>query len=1849
MKSPILISCLLLSVAIPSFGMSRPPAKKISASSDSVPAKTLEIPADNRPFVNDPNAGGIKIDSGDNALSAETIITVIFPTEMVAAEKIDEEQAESPIVTWPDLDATFVWRTTSQGDWTVHGPRIPGQAYRLRLRDGLKDAEGKALPVSEWGMELYAAPLSVTTTYDEREHLSARPQVPLEFNYLMRLDASSNNIWFQSRATRQKYPVELLLNQASDAITGDAVDTTSPEMPTSQDFRVRPREPLPVNAQYDLVVDNVQDAYSGRNLSYPRVFPLGKTLPLAVDYVAARNWPTDKPHIEIKFTTTLGDDVLPPNALTITPAVPNLQLRKEGSLLLADGDFDIRTHYRVIVSDKIHDDRGYGMEKLSLWGATFQPKVSTILFPEGNVIRQRSRLGLRFALLQANTGPITWKLARIPLPQLPEIAELQRKASTELLIKKYALEVVAQGEIAAADQDKEILRPIEWKPEDSAVLSGPFLLEASAMGSDGKTIGNTLFVFFNEFVFTQKSSPTTVTLRLANMGDAKPVKDIRIHAIAKDGKEITSSTTDQNGVAEFAATALAGTAYYIADTSPENPAIEPATTGSSFPSGSLYQSPQPAFLGKIITDRPLYRPGQEIKIKGLLRTKAKSQLVALPAGTEIAWEIACSTQNAVIASGTAKLNANSSWDAAWKIPPQGKLGEYNVLCKINGTVAGDPANLRIEEFRNPTFSVVCEPMESKSSGEASVRISSQYFHGAPNVGSRVVWTATWTSDHDGEMLAIDNPEGFKEMDLYSENIKAPNFEMEVEGEAMLDANGNVTLTCKAPFKDPGNRAHCNVSWEAEITGPDGQTIKGGAQQEVTMNDVTLGIRANRQSCGKDIAFDLHAVPRTAAITIPEKVRAELFLIRTKSVKERLARFVYRFRNTDEFESVQKVTVAANGPLSFTPKEPGRYVLVTSPLTGQSGMPVSEEIYLSAPGEAEVSVKSEESLEVKSTQGETPFQSGQLAAFQVLSPSAGIAWVTVETDNVLDTYTMELQGNSNRIEVPVRPEYLPNASVSVYLLRPGQKDGLPGEMFGYSRMRVADAAKELKMQIVVDKPEYEPRETVHGKVTVTAGAKPVTDAELTVYAVDDSILELGGWTLPEFSNTFFPENPFSVVTYASLKGYVESFPLKNLTQKGYVVGGGGKDEFGSVKFTRQDFRPLILWLPSLKTNAEGIAGFECTAPDNLTRFRVIAIGQTADNQFGSGDVTFTVTKNLLIEPALPRFLREGDKVELRAVTRQKYSASEKLLIRCTTQEGLQLSVPGETKVTAEKDQPVVVRFPAQTAASASTSTVRFDVISESNPKHNDSVEINLPIASRNIVVQESVAGGWQGNEFKPSAQIPAAWKNSSGKYEVTLSTSQYLTKLMGIPSVLDYPHGCFEQKSSRLLVYTTLGKLLAYLPKSGERDDNYKRTIRDSLEEFNKSLLPDGQLPYWPYGTEGNPYVTIQTAWAVAEALKAGFEVPEDLAGTLPSTLQSMVLRKSKTGTTPTLRAFALFVLSQFKDESSDDLVAAAEELILHRDKLNDEGRAMLAIALHTMDQLPERQRELVRELPVKFDARNFDPFTFSSTTRTEAICTWARILITPDADPSALKKKLEVFMTSSESLSTQENLWLLIAFDALLNQNPPARLSGTIAPKADAVSPNRSASQWTDRDLATMVNFTIQNLGNPASGTYVIAAKRQLTPQEQNPVAHGLRIDRVVKNLTEPTRTGSAAAPFKIGDQLLISYRFHSDQKQSFVALTDSLPAGIEVVNPNLEMFGKFYQVPDEPGVQTPSLSYCEMRDRQTNLYFDEIATGSQGYAVLARATAAGTFSWPSTQITPMYDSRFYARTAPMECVVTSE
>src|SRR5439155_1063215 len=431
----------------------------------------------------------------------------------------------------------------------------------------------------------------------------------------------------------------------------------------------------------------------------------------------------------------------------------------------------------------------------------------------------------------------------------------------------------------------------------------------------------------------------------------------------------------------------------------------------------------------------------------------------------------------------------------------------------------------------------------------------------------------------------------------------------------------------------------------------------------------------------------------------------LYYVTTKTTKEQIAPFVSRYRNTDQFAKVASQETKTPAEFLFPASKTGRYVVAASATDRKTAL-VSDETTLTGAEPAELPVQNETSFKIENRA-------------EALGPGPG---------------------NAGRIELPIKKEYAPNATVSIYLVKPGGDKELPQERFAVSEIEVRRPDRELKIEPHLANTSVKPGETVHGELRVTSEAKPIGDVDLVVFAVDDAVLKLGDWQLPNLLAGFYLRNPFAVRSYQSLQNYIEEITQKSLTEKGFIIGDGGEESLSNVTNLRKEFRTLAFWQGSLKTGRDGKAIFDFTAPDNLTTYRVVAIGQTKTNQFG-GDASATVqvSKPFLINPALPRFLRDGDEVELRAVAQQKFSDSDEVTVHCITDASCKLLVDGSATQTAKRDAPTVFRFRAKVAdVNLTPAKIRFEAVAKSDLKMSDAVELTLPVQPPTIVRKESVA-------------------------------------------------------------------------------------------------------------------------------------------------------------------------------------------------------------------------------------------------------------------------------------------------------------------------------------------------------------------------------------------------------------------------------------------------------------------------------------------------------------------------------
>ena len=250
------------------------------------------------------------------------------------------------------------------------------------------------------------------------------------------------------------------------------------------------------------------------------------------------------------------------------------------------------------------------------------------------------------------------------------------------------------------------------------------------------------------------------------------------------------------------------------------------------------------------------------------------------------------------------------------------------------------------------------------------------------------------------------------------------------------------------------------------------------------------------------------------------------------------------------------------------------------------------------------------------------------------------------------------------------------------------------------------------------------------------------------------------------------------------------------------------------------------------------------------------------------------------------------------------------------------------------------------------------------------------------------------------------------------------------------------------------------------------------------------------------------------------------------------------------RAFALMVLSEKGDTKT--LTPLIREMYSRRALIGDEARALLAIAMYNLRIMPQEQEQLLREIDRPIEETAFDPETFSSTTRTEAIRALAFATINPGGDKgkalAGMEKRVDDFLDTSESLSTQENFWLLMAFNALHAQQQGAPVDfHKAAPVPAAISRNGASALWNAPDIRHIREFAVR-MDRGDALTCLIEAQYLSDSPVTKRTDRGLRIERVVKNLTDKSRTGTADAPYRIGDKLLITYRIISPKQQYLVA-----------------------------------------------------------------------------------------------------
>jgi uncharacterized protein YfaS (alpha-2-macroglobulin family) len=1776
----------------------------------------------------------IRIRPESGTIGKGSRITVYFTEAVVATDAIDRTGQGSPLLFDPEVAGTFLWKSQTEGQFLISGSLIPGQRYTVQLTPGLKHLDGNPVNPARWIDRFFQSPeLTVTTKFRSgRRSLPQQPKISLMFNYSIRFADATRAIYFQDRKSRQRFASEILLPSLNSRPDPGA----KPAPALGSMLFVQPAAPLPAGCTVDIVVDGLRDDATGTPIPHLRSFPLGKTTALEFERAYTLQDALTDPSIVLNFNQRVAVDSVNAASISVQPAVPNLKWLTSGSTVRLEGNFNPEGKYRIEMAKELLGTTGYALSGAVSENVEFKGITPSIYFPTTQYFT-RPALGLKMKFLHANTGAVTWQLGRLPEHKIG-IARARLFQDGERLIDQLGIKPVAKGSFPAASGTQAVYRDINWRVTNGqAITNGVYLLEVSAPLRSGKLAANRSIIFFNDLFVTKKKTGEELLAKVQDMSGSKPISNVRVRMVSAKNLLLATSTTDADGIARFNRSLIDVRAQdlrasHLLIDSPGGGYAAVFVGGSTFHnSGNAWRRSAPLLpVGTIIADRNLYRPGTSAKFKGFLRLREDGILRNAP-GATIDWKVNEGYNGKTIASGSTTTDEFGGWESEWVIPKDIQLGSYYIR-----TVSCGSARLQVEEYRTPLFDVALEGEKIQGAEITQVRVQSSYFHGAPNAGAIVRWSLDWgiASIESGHLRTNDR---------YSQTPLALPPLPPQEGELKLDAGGSALIRVKIPEAAPYSRARYSLSLNVDVISPEGRTISNSFYGDMQPSPHILAIDLDANYAGKKpgIHLNLISLDRDDRIIAGQPFQVDIFRVETRTVKEQVGEGLYRYRNFDEYLLINSISARTPGegdpPISVDVGGiPGRYVAVASLADGSPRC--SAPITLAGEARAAYPVHAPDSFAI--TADKEYYIPGDTAGLALEAPYGGKAWVSMETDRIIEQFVVDIKHNASRIDIPIKPEYFPNVYATIHLVRAGGADRIPAERFGRVELRVKREDLRLEVNPVMAQSQIEPGREGTGTVYVLAGGQPVENADVTLMAVDEAVLQLGQWQAQELFGIFYPERGHNVATYLGLSNHIATFNEADVTEKGFVIGGGDFAGGGNVnrkKQPRRDFRPRAFWITGLRTDAEGKASFSFKAPDNMTEFRVTAMAQTRDLRFGQGQSKFQVNKRLMVEPALPRFVRHGDEIILRAITRHQLANAAEVLISCTAGEGLETLSPSSAKTgPLAANVPGIFGMRVRVKRGISEIKIRFDAHIAGQSTITDEVEITLPVFQPGIMQRTGLYGKIPGKatEFVLAKVAPEFWPGAEGNFGLTLSRSPFMPKLQGLPELLEYPHGCFEQRTSKLLGYTQLAGLLEYLPELGERHKNYRERIEEGLRFIAQHIRADGFLPYWPGDHYANYHVTVQAAWVVAQCRQLEYTIPQRVDELLPKALDAVIRGRKKSSLAT--RAFALFVHS--KSGAGAKPVDVLEDLYLHRDQLSDEARAMLALAMHNYGVMPAEQQLLAHEIDNAPPRGSFDPVNFYSSKRAKAVAYMAQSRI---ADPQwsrelepKVRNALLDMMDDSLHLSTQENLWLLMALTTMLEGEDYQQLTFE-GSGADLKSGNGFSMAWKHRALSEIGKIGVQMDAQPVY--YLVDANVLRDMENSKREDRGLRVERVIKNMTSPARDGSAESPFMLGDEILVTYRLQSDKNHYYIALVDELPAGLETVNFNLAQVAEFYSLPKDAGDNDLHLDHSELRDRSANLYFNNMPEGSHTYSMLARVTSPGRFSWPATSVTPMYEPRFGA------------
>jgi uncharacterized protein YfaS (alpha-2-macroglobulin family) len=1850
-------------------------------------------------------------------LKPESQIEIIFDRSVVTDKAVNQMAANNILKIKPVIKGKIHWRATNIARFVPSEAPKMGTTYEFSIAKGHTFHNGTELPAIKL-KTIASEPFRVqgSSRRSKSNSYTRQPSYYVYFNDSTDVKNAARFFIFKNKDGKQVaasvrratwgdikstyYRGTTWQDRYNTALTGKKVtpsnDLTTP-IPNA--LMVNPIAPLPVGEKWYLhVLKNLPNASNtavdraGRNIWIGDIDPF--ELKSVHAYIAA-----NKPRqIDLTFNTfiptTMSQEQLAA-LIQCSPPLKNARYKVLGKTVMINGDLRAHDKWTVSINQALPSSNGLALNQGQTKKIEFKTVPTGLALPAFDSA-QLSNGNRLYGIETVNLTSTRIRVKQLTPDQVVRTMQGYRHYKGNghnnkdinpehpmpysLINGKtiYDRTIFLDNKI---DTSRDFA--LDWNevlPKNQHTTS--FFVSVEGAAKDGVRGGDRVaqsFVQLTDIGLCWKINDKEALIYAFSCQTGQPLPHVRLQVFNEDAQPADSTSTDANGIARIPRNQAA---RHLRATRGRDCYIIPFD--NTLDTVSLWRFPVDVDWNHLagwkrsvlmFTDRNLYRPGETVQLKGIVRRFLDNQIELNPGKT--AQLIISDSASRVLVDQQIALSTNGTFDHSLNLPAE-TVGRFRAKLIFPEDPAHEDKDswitnryrifhhsFNVQEFRRNAYEVKSNiPASQPGDKDISLNLEADYYQGQPVKNGTVKWffNATQTGfypDKFRDFLFGDHRRydswywshyfGYNDDQTHRGNSDR-------NGEAQLDADGKTTISFELPKLNFPTALSVNI--HSEVTDARNQTLSNWVHTTVHPADTYVGIsridqliRVGESPKLEIIAVDTQGERRSDPVNITVNIEREY----NESVKIKSTDGKVSVKNTKKTAAVMEtqLTIDPNKALAlpFTPEHAGRHI-VTITGADKDGHAFSTASRLWIYGSDQYPWATQDGMKIKLVPEKKRYQPGDTARILVMTPIEGTALVTVERSGVHREYRRELKADNPVIELPLTDLDAPNAFVSVIVIRGAtdspRKHKEPALKLGYCTLNVTNVKDQLKVALDVEGSQHRPGEptTVSGTVTLADGSA-AAGAELVVYAEDEGTLAVAGYINPDPMATFHAPRPLLVNCGTSFSTFIAENPGdREFGNKGFTIGDGGDEKgAGDALKIRTDFNPCAVWLPNVITDANGKFSATFTNPDTLTRYRVIAVALHGSSKFGNATTDYTVDKPIMLEPAAPRYASEGDQLKPKVLVQNnsKFEGTWEISLATTSISQLPSGSSTSKTITLQPGGASTVYFDVKFAG---TGTAQW--IWSATPLQLQGGEKLTPVLSRDLSDKAET-------KFEVTYPVPLMRQikfvsmNDTGQHnllnglkpellegrghiDLDLSNSLLLEAAGAVDFLLHYPYGCVEQTTSAMMPWFAVRDLKSLVPgfrDKGEAD--IAKAIQTGADRLLTMQTRDGGLAYWPGGTKPEKWASSYGGLGLLLARKHGANVPESAITQLTTWLAKSLKKKP----TPDgshhrqwdyeTRTRALYVLAL----AGKPEMALQNKLLDDRSHLNPTARAFLALAINTSGGDHASAVNLINDATPRAASKHWMRYNSDNAMR---VLAWSEIAPKDERVHTAMRNMLAKRNPYGHWRTTWCNSWALQAMSSYARNVEKDRQPSTLQlvtngeTKTITLDPN-SPTQTVRIPLQPGMKL-VASSNNRAYANIRLSAKPKLAPT--GPWGHnGLSIVRRYEQLLPDGTVQNMDQP-RIGDLIKVSLDITFPAATDYVVIEDRLPSLFEAVNNNFASQRSRFSTNSD---NTWRIAHKELRSDRASFFINRSwRNGTRTISYLARVTSAGIATAPAAKVEAMYD-----------------